>query len=75
MGQRKECGEKGRSYKSARDLQHHFITDAVVGVRLGQDHQLYVRYCSGQSHGSRLISGLSYKIAVSKELLTSIFPL
>ena len=27
------------------------------------------------SHGSRLISGLSYKTAFSNELLTSIFPL
>ena len=27
------------------------------------------------AHGSRLISGLSYKTAFSNELLTSIFPL
>ena len=27
------------------------------------------------AHGSRLISGLSYKTALSNELLTSIFPL
>jgi hypothetical protein len=27
------------------------------------------------SHGSRVISGLSYKTAFSNELLTSIFPL
>ena len=33
--------------------------------------------CPGEipAHGSTLISGLSYKTAVSNELLTSIFPL
>jgi hypothetical protein len=34
-----------------------------------------VRVSGIPHHGSRLISGLSYKTAFSNELLTSIFPL
>ena len=48
---------------------------ARAGRGLGRDKVAINHATDISSHGSRLISGLSYKTAFSNELLTSIFPL
>jgi hypothetical protein len=60
----------------AKELVASIDTSAARAGRVWFHRKVAINDRDGISaHGSRVISGLSYKTAFSNELLTSIFPL